>query len=113
MNVPASDDEQPVSWRAIAADTPVFASDGSQVGKVREVLGGDQEDIFHGVVVDLPGIGNEAMLPAAHVVRITDQRIESDLTAEEIKSLPEFEGADSFRLGNVGLFGKSDGWVKD
>ena len=113
MNVPASEDEQPVSWRAIAADTPVFASDGSEVGKVSEVLGGDQEDIFHGLVIDLPGIGNEAMLPAAHVVRISDRRVESDLTADEIRSLPEFEAAESFRLGNVGLLRKTEGWVKE
>lgn len=113
MNVPASEDEEPVSWRAIAPDTPVFASDGSEVGKVSEVLGGDQEDIFHGLVIDLPGIGNEATLPAAHVVRITDRRVESDLTADEIRSLPEFEAAESFRLGNVGLFRKTEGWVKE
>ncbi len=113
MNVPESEHEQPVSWRAISPDTPVFGSDGEQAGKVSDVLGGDQEDIFHGVVVDLPGIGNEAMLPAAHVVRITDRRVESDLTAEEIRSLPEFEAAESFRLGNVGLLRKTEGWVKE
>ena len=51
MNVPSSD---PIGWRGIVYGTRVTTADGVEAGTVREVLGSDGEDIFHGLRLDSP-----------------------------------------------------------
>ncbi len=55
---------QPISWRSIVYGTPVTASDGIRIGAVREVLGSDSEDIFHGLRVALTGRRQDVMVDA-------------------------------------------------
>jgi sporulation protein YlmC with PRC-barrel domain len=42
----------PVSWLLVEPGWLVVDADGRRVGKVDEVLGDEQTDIFHGLVVD-------------------------------------------------------------
>jgi rRNA processing protein Gar1 len=42
----------PVSWLLVEPGWPVVDANGQRVGKVDEVLGDEQTDIFHGLVVD-------------------------------------------------------------
>ena len=42
----------PVSWLLVEPGWPVVDAKGERVGKVDEVLGDEQTDIFHGLVVD-------------------------------------------------------------
>ena len=42
----------PVSWLLVEPGWTVYDADGKKVGKVDEVLGDEQTDIFHGLVVD-------------------------------------------------------------
>ena len=42
-------DNDAIAWRAVTYGTPVSSSDGTKVGTVHEMLGSDEEDIFHGV----------------------------------------------------------------
>lgn len=42
----------PVSWLLVEPGWPVVNADGERVGKVDEVLGDEQTDIFHGLLVD-------------------------------------------------------------
>ena len=42
----------PVSWLLVERGWPVVDANGERVGKVDEVLGDEQTDIFHGLVVD-------------------------------------------------------------
>lgn len=46
------DEGSPTSWEALQPGTVVFASDGSVVGKVKEVLAVPEDDIFEGVIVE-------------------------------------------------------------
>ena len=46
-------DTDPIGWRAVVYGTPVTTVDGVRVGTIREVLGSDSEDIFHGLRVGL------------------------------------------------------------
>ena len=57
-------DGDPVSWRGLIYGTAVLASDGVRVGSVREVLGSDADDIFHGLRVALDGAKRDVMLDA-------------------------------------------------
>jgi uncharacterized protein YrrD len=45
----------PVSYLALAPGTPVFASDGAEIGRVVEVVADDGADIFEGLAVELDG----------------------------------------------------------
>jgi len=58
------DGEDPIAWRGVAQDTPVRTSDGEKVGTLSDMLGSDQEDIFHGIVVHLGRLGHHVFVPA-------------------------------------------------
>lgn len=49
----------PVSWLLVERGWDVVDAGGSRVGKVDEVLGDEQTDIFHGLVVDGETIPSE------------------------------------------------------
>ena len=66
-------DERPLAWTAVLADTPVMASDGVEVGRVAEVLGSPDEDIFHGVVVAAGNADTGVLIPAESVGGITNR----------------------------------------
>ncbi len=42
----------PVSWLLVERGWKVVDATGSKVGKVEEVLGEEESDIFHGLLVD-------------------------------------------------------------
>jgi rRNA processing protein Gar1 len=46
-----SDEPDPVSWLLIEPGWKVVDANGEKVGKVDEVLGDEQTDIFHGLIV--------------------------------------------------------------
>jgi sporulation protein YlmC with PRC-barrel domain len=81
----------PVSWKAIERDARVVAADGSDVGKVAEVVGDPEADIFNGLVVSPGRLQAHRYLPAERVTGIWPDRVEVAATAEEIEALPPYE----------------------
>jgi PRC-barrel domain len=59
----------PVSWLLVEPGWTVVDAEGSKVGKVEEVLGDEQTDIFHGLRVD----GEE--IPSERVAEIREGEI--------------------------------------
>lgn len=108
-----SDEEVPIAWTAVLANTPVVTAGGDEVGTISEVLGADAEDIFHGIVVRHGVLSGEVMIPAQHVSQITNKRITVDLSAEAVRALPAYVAEDAFKLGFVGFLGRQLGWVRD
>jgi hypothetical protein len=47
---------EPVAYLVLGKDVPVYDPDGLLVGHVAQVLADEPADIFHGLVVGLPGI---------------------------------------------------------
>jgi hypothetical protein len=84
-------DEPPVSWKAIERDAAVVSSDGEEVGRVSEITGDPQADIFNGLVVSLGTLGKPRYLPAERVRGIWPERVEVDATADELRALPAYE----------------------
>jgi len=105
-------DNDPVSWRAVVYDTPVEAADGAKVGTVHEVLGSDAEDIFHGLRVKMAGRA-DAMLLAKDIATLTSSAVTTDLTADQLKALPDFSEAATYHLASVGWLRKHLGWKQD
>jgi len=113
LKVPEPDEERPLAWTAILADTPVHAKEGREVGTVHDVLGSEQKDIFHGIVVHQGLIGRNVFVPADQVGTITDRRLVISLSEDEVRELPPYEVEHSYTLGFTGLLRKHLGWVED
>lgn len=113
MSVHEPGDEQPISWKTVRADTPVFSSDDEEVGTVHEILGSEQADIFHGIVVRTGLLGKDVMVPAQEVTQLADKRIDLSLSAEQVHALEPFQEEESYHLGVVGLFRHRVGWVPE
>ena len=80
-----------VSWLMIEKGWEVVAADGSEVGKIHEIVGDEREDIFDGLAVSSGHFGKPRYVPAEQVKRITDGRIELDLPADEAQQLEEYK----------------------
>lgn len=50
---------EPSSYEVLAAGTPVYSSDGEQIGKVTHVLAAEDEDVFDGIVLGEHAFGRD------------------------------------------------------
>jgi hypothetical protein len=83
--------EPEVSWKAIERDARVLSADGEDVGKVSEVVGDPNADIFGGLVLSLGRLDTDRYLPAERVTGIWPDRVEVAATSAEIDRLPPYE----------------------
>ena len=81
---------RPVSWLVVEPGWAVTASDGTQVGRVQEVLGDSTNDIFNGLAVST-GLLSSRYVPAERVRAIAEGRVELDLTPDEVDALDEHD----------------------
>jgi hypothetical protein len=87
-----SETERPqIAWKVIEPKTAVFSSDGETVGKVSRVVGDYDADVFTGLAISLNLIGSDRFVDSDRVRGIWPDRIELDLTAEEVERLPDYE----------------------
>jgi len=107
------DSEEPIAWRGVVQDTPVRTSDGETVGMLSDLLGSDQEDIFHGIVVHLGRFGHHVFVAADQVSLMTPSHVDVSLTSAEIHALPKHDEERQYDLGMVGLFRKRPGWIRE
>ena len=112
----SDDDGHAISYKVLERGTPVVASDGSDVGSVREVLENVAEHIFDGLVIETPG--GQRFVDAPEIARIAELRVTLTLDAEGAAGLPEKDskGAPTFRADARGgrlsrFFG--GGWKRD
>src|ERR1051326_6358508 len=82
--------DDPVSWLLIRPGWKVTAADGSDVGKVDEVAGDDNADIFNGLAIATSALGKPRYVPAEHVGEITDGVVHLTLNAEQVEQLDEY-----------------------
>ena len=88
MNAAGESDQ--VAWIAIDEDAVVIAVDGSEVGKVKEVAGDEEHDIFDGLVVKHSRFDADRYVASERVKRIWPDRVETDLSAAEAEQLPAY-----------------------
>ena len=77
----------PISYMVLAEGTPVFASDGPEVGKVARVLAVPEKDIFDGIVINTSG--GRRFVDAPEVGRIYERGVMLGIDSAEAASLPE------------------------
>jgi sporulation protein YlmC with PRC-barrel domain len=103
----SGDDGNPIHYLAVTRGTPVYASDGIQVGKVDEVVDNYNEHILDGFVIEMAG-GELRFVDAPEVARTAERAvrltIDSAATAElppPEKAPPSFTPRRSGRLGKL------------
>ena len=83
--------EPEVSWKAIEKGARVDASDGQELGKVVEIAGDSDADIFSGLVVSLSRLRSNRFLPSERVTRIWPDRVSTTIASDQVESLPEYD----------------------
>lgn len=91
-------DTPQVAWIAIERNAQVVGSDGEAVGKVSEVVGDPDADVFTGLSVSLGAVGANRLVPSERVGAIWPDRVEVGLTKAEIEALPAYQEQVSERL---------------
>jgi hypothetical protein len=81
----------PVSWLMIKPGWKVIAADGSEVGRIEEVVGDTGSDIFNGLAVSTGLLTKPKYVPAERVSGITEGEVRVDLRVEHIEHLDEHE----------------------
>jgi hypothetical protein len=85
--------EPPVSWRVAEPGTEIYASDGSRAGTLSSVAADDNEDIFHGLVLDRGGADPLVLIPRDAVTAIREDRIDVGLDPDAIARLEPYSTA--------------------
>jgi hypothetical protein len=69
----------------------VIAADGTEVGKVEEIVGDTGEDIFNGLSISTSLLSKPKYVPAERVGAITEGHVELDLPADSLDDLDNHE----------------------
>jgi sporulation protein YlmC with PRC-barrel domain len=80
----------PVSWFVIEPGWKVVDAAGKEIGKVEEVVGDSEEDIFNGLAVSTRLLERPRYVPSERVQRITEGEITLSMTADELERMMEF-----------------------
>ncbi len=110
----ATDDGLSVHYSAVTRGTPVYASDGEQVGVVDEVVDNYNEHILDGFVIEMSG-GELRFVDAPEVSRTAERAVRLNINAAAAAQLPPPEKAPpSFKPRRSGRLGKLFGgsWRK-
>ena len=81
----------PVSWFVIESGWKVVGSDGSELGKVAEVVGDPESDIFNGLSVSHGLLHGNRYVAAEWVGTITEGMVEVELDAAAFEQLGPHE----------------------
>ena len=80
----------PVSWLLIEPGWRVESSDGREVGRVLEVTGDSNVDIFDGVAIAFSMFDKPRYVPGEQVAQIVEGRVRLKLDRAGIERLTEF-----------------------
>lgn len=82
----------PVSWKVAERGWSVVASDGSEVGKVDQVLGDTEADIFDGLAVGAGAVLDRPLyVPSEKVGAIEEGTVHLTIDPEAYKQLTPYE----------------------
>ncbi|HVR13939.1 MAG TPA: hypothetical protein VMS41_09160 [Gaiellaceae bacterium] len=74
----------PVSWMVIEQGWSVVDSEGDDVGRIDEVLGDEEADIFNGLNILKGAIGTKTYVPAEVVGEIVEGRVQLTLRKDDV-----------------------------
>lgn len=77
----------PISYMVLAEDTPVYSSDGQELGTVKRVLADTGADIFDGLIVDTSD--GDRFVDAPNVDSLYERAVVLALSADDARHMPE------------------------
>ena len=84
---------QPIAWMALDTGTPIVTSDGTELGRVHEVVADRQKDIFSGLTFRDGVLSGERFVPAATIDTITTEEVRLTVSsAEADQKIEPYEG---------------------
>ena len=83
--------EDPLSWYMIESGWAVYDNDGDEAGRVEEVLGDTERDIFDGITIATGVFSVPRYLPSEHVTGIVDGGVKVELSTPEIDKLDAYD----------------------
>jgi PRC-barrel domain len=96
------DEGLPIAYEVLESGVPVYASGGEQVGTVGHVVAAPEEDIFHGIVLDVAG--GVRFVPADQVASLHERGVDLRIDLAAAANLPEPEGgAPAWRVEEPGV----------
>jgi hypothetical protein len=81
----------PVSWFLIEPGWRVEDSAGENVGRVLEVVGDSNADIFDGLAIASSALAKPRYVPAEQIGEIVEGCVRINLAERAIEALPEYE----------------------
>jgi sporulation protein YlmC with PRC-barrel domain len=109
------DDGHAIHYTAVERGTPVYGSDGVEVGKVEQVVDNYREHILDGIVIAASD-GGLRFADAPEVARTAEHAVTLAITSEEAARLPPPErGAGAFTANvKAGRLGRllGGGWKR-
>jgi hypothetical protein len=91
------DDGHAVHYTAVKRGTPIYSSDGVEIGRVDQILDNYEEHIFDGVVMRTAA-GDLRFVDAPEVARTAERAVTLTITAPDAAELPPpEENPPSFR----------------
>jgi hypothetical protein len=76
---------EPISYLVLAEGTPVYTSDGEQIGEVGRVLAVPDDDIFDGLIVDTPH--GDRFVDSEHVGELYERAATLELSTDQARHL--------------------------
>lgn len=79
----------PVSWKVVEKGWPVYDRDGEEVGKVHEIAGDQNADIFDGFGVKTSALGSVKYVPAEIVASIAVSEVRLTIRGSDVAPLED------------------------
>jgi len=86
------DDGYPIHYAAVTRGTPVYASDGDQIGVVDEVVDNYREHILDGIIIEATD-GALRFVDAPEVARTAERAVRLSIDSAAAAELPSPQGA--------------------
>lgn len=80
------DEGLPISYEVLDEGVPVLDSGGQRIGTVLSVIDAPEEDIFHGLIVDVGGVGRR-FVPAEAIASLHEHGVDLRIDAAAAAAL--------------------------
>jgi hypothetical protein len=88
----------PVSWLLIEPGWTVADAAGEEVGRVDEVAGDSNADIFDGLAIALSMTGKARYVPAEQIKEIVEGRVTLALDRAAVEALPAYQASEEIQI---------------
>ena len=80
----------PVAWIMIEPGWVVLDADGKEIGRVHEVTGDENADIFDGLAIKQGILSKDKYVPSEHVAAIREGEVVLDIPHDAVENLETF-----------------------